>query len=363
MPSTLALGFATKCPPWHLVSPLFPDKIGGRPAWLALKQLPQPCDLACPTCSNPMAFVLQLYSPVDGREDCFHRVLFLFMCLNGGCHCKDKKPPFAVFRSQLPRCNAYYSFEPPENEEPSLDEVMSLITERKLPCAELFTSVCPVCGCKADKLCSKCRVVHYCSKSHQVLHWKEHKKTCAPGLNELSGPSFTENKYLLPEYRLISRTVDDSHDESGSSDSEEEPIPCEGVEEGDGEDAVLESLAKHESKEEARFRKFKELMNPDPDQVVRFGGEPFWLSEHQPPIEACEVCGAERKFEFQVTPQLLSYFALDRVGHASPDFGSLYIFTCSKSCALPRTEFRDGGGSEPCVVEYQRELVIRQMVP
>ncbi|CAL8093796.1 unnamed protein product [Calicophoron daubneyi] len=106
---------------------------------------------------------------------------------------------------------------------------MSLIIERKLPCAELFTSVCPVCGCKADKLCSKCRVVHYCSKSHQSspVAW-------IPVTPSTPSPDILTDILPLQLQRI--------------------------------EDAILESLAKHESKEEARFRKFKELMNPDPDQ-------------------------------------------------------------------------------------------------
>ncbi|CAG7817876.1 unnamed protein product [Allacma fusca] len=37
---------------------------------------------------------------------------------------------------------------------------------------------CPVCSKKADKTCSACHSVSYCSSDHQKRHWKEHKKTC-----------------------------------------------------------------------------------------------------------------------------------------------------------------------------------------
>lgn len=41
------------------------------------------------------------------------------------------------------------------------------------------TSTCPICNKAADKLCSACRTVSYCSAEHQKQHWKkEHKHNC-----------------------------------------------------------------------------------------------------------------------------------------------------------------------------------------
>lgn len=40
-------------------------------------------------------------------------------------------------------------------------------------------STCPICNKLADKLCSACRSVSYCSVEHQKQHWKkEHKNNC-----------------------------------------------------------------------------------------------------------------------------------------------------------------------------------------
>ncbi|CAH8871173.1 unnamed protein product [Trichobilharzia szidati] len=267
MPSNLALGFAVSGTPWHLISHLFPDKIGGRPAWLALSHLPSPSELACPVCSNPMCFVLQLYSPLSEKADCFHRMLFLFMCRKGECHHEADQTPFFVFRSQLPRKNCYYSFEPPENEYPNFETVKSLMESNCLPCAAKYCSLCPVCGCKADKMCSKCKNTFYCSKVHQVLDWKRHKSECGTN-QEAIKLSFEENSFLLPEYRLCSEPADDDNDsddsddqeESGSEISESEPT-------NDDETKALEAIAKKETKEETRFRKFKESMKSAPDQV------------------------------------------------------------------------------------------------
>ncbi|CAH8430442.1 unnamed protein product [Dicrocoelium dendriticum] len=367
MRTGLALGFVSESPPWHLISPLFPDKVGGRPAWLALKHLPSPNQLQCPYCKLPMVFVLQVYSTIDDRPDCFHRFLYLFMCRNGPCHDPNNiRAPFIVFRSQLSRSNPYYSYEPMETETPSLDLFQSWLQTGNLACAERFNSLCPICGCKGDKSCSQCKRIKYCSKSHQVIHWKEsHKALCgAPQDTFPVGPSFDLNSFLLPEFKLCSepaeRSVEHS-DESCSSDS-----AAYETSQDDEEFQALEALARHETDEEARFRKFRDIMSPEPDQVLRLqrGGEPIWLTATPPSVPDCDACGEKRIFEFQVTPQLLQYLKLDKLGEASPDFGSLYIFTCSTSCTLPRTvgtSLSDGPNAEE-VIEYQPEVVIRQLV-
>lgn len=130
MNSELAIGFATEDCSWHLLSHLFPDKIGGRPAWLALKYLPEPSALKCSICSESMVFVLQvseidfyilkkIYSPISSRDDCFHRFIYLFMCRKGDCHINKEHLPFAVFRSQLSRKNDYYRY---------IDTVFTIVT-------------------------------------------------------------------------------------------------------------------------------------------------------------------------------------------------------------------------------------------
>ncbi|GAA51361.1 pre-rRNA-processing protein TSR4 [Clonorchis sinensis] len=368
MTSGLALGFVSSASPWQLTSNLFPDKIGGRPSWLALQHLPSPSQLACPICASPMPFLLQVYSTIDERTDCFHRSLFLFMCRNGPCHKQTGiSVPFAVFRSQLGRQNPYYSFQPPETEYPSLDTVQALIKAGSFPCAERYNYICPICGCKADKLCSRCKRIKYCSKHHQMMHWKSyHKIDCSSEAPEAKRePRFDANDFLLPEFRVCSEPADESAAvEQDSEDSESDVLS----DQGDEEFKELESVAKRETKAEARFRKFKDLMSSEPDQVIRLerGGTPFWLSETPPDIPNCEACGAKRVFEFQVTPQILNYLKLDRLGEASPDFGSLYVFTCSESCPLPRIQLASAeevceSASTSVTVEYQSEVVVCQM--
>lgn len=162
------LGFCEKTDAWRLQSHFFPSKVGGKPAWLALKPLPKPDDLKCSICGDPCVFLLQIYSPVDGRDHCFHRILFVFICKKPSCCQRNSSSNFVVVRSQLPKVNEFYGTQPPDEE----------CSDWK-PNAERFSSLCFVCGCAAPYGCSKCHNVHYCSRAHQSWHWKHgHKQSC-----------------------------------------------------------------------------------------------------------------------------------------------------------------------------------------
>lgn len=54
----------------------------------------------------------------------------------------------------------------------------------------------------------------------------------------------------------------------------------------------------------------------------------------------------------QITPQLLSYLKLDKVGEASPDFATVYVFTCENSCPLAFS-----GSQDNTMETYAEEFV------
>ena len=63
------LGFVEKqMEKWRLESRHFPSKVGGKPAWLELKNLPPTEDLLCKNCIKPMIFLAQVYAPDDDDE-------------------------------------------------------------------------------------------------------------------------------------------------------------------------------------------------------------------------------------------------------------------------------------------------------
>lgn len=80
------LGFAEETDEFLLKNVFFPSKLGGKPAWLELKNLPEQHEVACELCNEPCAFLCQVYSPSDlDPEKGFHRAIYLFICKNGKC--------------------------------------------------------------------------------------------------------------------------------------------------------------------------------------------------------------------------------------------------------------------------------------
>ena len=95
-------------------------------------------------------------------------------------------------------------------------------------------------------------------------------------------------------------------------------------------------LAKLENKDvDEVFAEFRERIDREPEQIVRYqqGGTPLWVSKDCVPtdIPPCAVCGAERRFEFQVLPQMINYLGVETTVD-SIDFGTLCVYTCSRNC-------------------------------
>lgn len=93
----------------NLTSSHFPSKVGGKPAWLELKQLPGPEQLACNICKRPMVLLIQLYAPMRKRHYSYHRTVFVFMCRDRSCHQRGGRHAYKVLRSQLPQKNEFYT--------------------------------------------------------------------------------------------------------------------------------------------------------------------------------------------------------------------------------------------------------------
>lgn len=315
---------------WELESRHFPAKIGGKPAWLNLKHLPQPSQLECQYCAKPSSFLLQVYCPDDEATHAFHRTLFVFICTNSSCWTEGKAAPILVFRSQLPRQNSFYPMEAPMDGAGWRPDIH----------ASAHTTLCPVCGCLATKLCGRCRGVSYCSEAHQRLDWKGgHKALCREGY-KWDGRSVvpSASKVLLPE-GIIEREAEPAED--GREPDEEVPdyshlISNEGGEMS-AEDLDKFTAAESDTQDPA-MDKFRERVRRAPDQVMRYErrGKPLLCNKQQmknPPN--CSRCGSVRTFEMQIMPQILSELKLGMdLVDAGLDWGSIYVFTCDRSCAV-----------------------------
>lgn len=312
--SNVDVGFAEECEPWQVESTQFPSKIGGKPAWLNLQNLPDPSELECQSCQKPMIFLCQVYAPYEEDPDNFHRTLFVFICRNSKCSVPNDNKNVVVFRSNLRRDNSFYPYDPPDNSSPLVVNISS------------WAPLCDVCGCSGPKRCSKCKKSAYCSREHQVYDWKNgHKNNCEK-LNGLT-------KILFDQYEMV---VEPEEIEENVVSEEKEMEEYKKLEE-EGRTGTLNDISETELDahtaiiEDKIFMAFKKRISNNKEQVLRYerNGKPLWIASEPRPetIPNCESCNSERQFEFQIMPQMLSILKETTI-----DWGVLVVYSCKNSC-------------------------------
>ncbi|XP_063698515.1 programmed cell death protein 2 [Culicoides brevitarsis] len=324
--TAIDLGFVEDCEPWLLTNKFFPSKVGGKPAWLDLKNIPKPKDLECPRCKEPMVFLCQLYASSD-KEHCFHRTVYVFICRNGACYQPNDASTVRVFRNQLPLKNDFYSETPPDENEES-------------EAVESPVKLCRICGCSAFACCSKCKKEFYCNVSHQKADWKaRHRQECMEGKKVEN----FQNEILFPEFELVieSEILEEKKKETPEEAearrlAEYENLVKNGQVQtmGDVPAAEMEKYV-GETEEDKVFAAFRERISQNKEQVVRYdrGGKPLWITGDlqlaPEDVPKCENCNETRDFEFQIMPQLLNNLKREEL-----DWGVIAVFTCSKDCDI-----------------------------
>ncbi|XP_043590851.1 programmed cell death protein 2 [Bombus pyrosoma] len=333
---TLDLGFVEKCESWKLESKFFPSKVGGKPAWLDLKNIPGEKILQCEYCKEPCIFLCQIYAPYEDSEDAFHRTIFVFMCRNVECSKLNKNGNLKAFRSQLPRLNEFYPSEPPIEQSDWRTDIS----------VNKWVKTCYICGILAPSHCSKCKTVNYCCRTHQIYDWKHgHKEICGSNKKIIRKPEILLTEYEIVIEREDKKDTDDSikeEEEEEEEEGEEEEIKKYEtmVQKGEAgifqnEDMPNELLNMVNEKEDKLFSTFLSTVDKYPHQILRYdrGGNILYISEESKinDIPRCSECNGERQFEFQIMPQLLNFLDLGNPLKCI-DWGILAVFTCIKSC-------------------------------
>ncbi|XP_050419695.1 programmed cell death protein 2 [Adelges cooleyi] len=309
---------------FKLTSRFFPSKVGGMPAWLDFKHIPDATEMTCSKCNVPLVFLCQLYAPIDEPEfrgSCFHRTLFVFFCYD----CRNDRT-FLVLRSQLRVQNEYYSDVPAEPSDPDKTPDMWGV------------KLCKVCGCKALEDYENI----YCSLYHKNVDDRS---------------SSDNNLVVLPEY-IINEEADDDEYPDGSSASEDEEsnddensevvIPKGSLQDVDNLDEALLEMAYGGDQDDEYFEKFKTTIASVPEQIIRYDrlGKPLWVCAKSIPatndIPPCSYCGKQRQFEFQIMPQVLYYLKLPEItNEESFNFGVLAVYTCPDSCSVGSKQYKE----------------------
>jgi pre-rRNA-processing protein TSR4 len=303
-------------------SPNFEDwdggQVGGCPSFLDPEHVPD-----APRCSHcegtTMQFVCQLYAPVDEFEDrAFHRSFYVFACRK--CQSDDDHDDntahtsFRVYRCQLPQDNPYYPSDPSSQENLSA-------WKQHLPDSH-GVHLCQICGMRGQYKCPL-QQLYFCGRDHQ----KEYKRHVFDKLKNGEAPSD-----CLPSVFPIAELLVESEilpEISLNNDPERETL-FQGNDDGDDSDAELEQedlnrmTGKKDTVEHDSFtHTFMERIKAQPDQVLRYArwragdndldeandARVLWIrKDHRPTtIPDCPYCGAPRRFEFQLMPQMLDH--------------------------------------------------------
>lgn len=282
--------------PERILRHRFPSKVGGRPAWLDPVHIPT-STLLCPTTQHTLHFLLQLYAPIEDAPHAFHRAVYVFISPQGA---QLHKPGHVVaLRTQLPRHNHFYPPDPPTQPHPP-------------PLAPALHNA----ALQSDPW--------------QAVHYERGGVYEPPPV-----PAPTKVLHMLPEHTLDVReeTLEDDEPQQQAAVHDHD------VRDEEEDSAAMESVEAALTPEQRHFAEFATRVAPDPDQVVRYcfqpGASPLTPHLHPAPpssVPPCE-CGAPRRFEFQIMPQLISVLGMDAADPDAPDFGTIAVYSCEASCA------------------------------
>ena len=386
------IGVPVKCQgePGALLRNQFASKLGGKPAWLDPAQLPvEAIELRCKASGERLKFLLQLYAPVNEDPRAFHRALYLFISPKGSK--LAERGAVRAFRSQLPRQNAFYPYEPPEpHERPMpLSAASARLAARRCPS---YADEGGALERSALKKAGKAALADYpptCypeyelvvepepSASEQAAHDPQVSRMLAEYQEKLKQATDKAAKkeaaaLAAAELKAKAKELADAKKQgtaAAADDGVEAPKgeSTEGGKEG-GKGGGKEGDAVSDDEEEndlsafpgrnpemEDFNKFTLRVSRVPNQVVRYTfaeeSSPLWTSRNRQPtpqdIPLCERCGAARRFEFQVMPQCINLLNVDSSDDDAPDWATIAVYTCSRSCAPLPPLPKNGGLEDP----------------
>ena len=301
-PSTVQLGFSEPLRDYPIghASPAWCDwdggQIGGRPSWLNPHHIPN-APLNCENCATDLRFICQLYAPADHVAPmAFHRSFYVFAC--PACPAQGSpEGSVRVLRTQLEEENDYF---PPTEDFPTEGWINHLPSTHNV-------EICQVCGQRGKGKCPL-QGVSFCTRNHQ----KEYKKYV---FQKGKGDTFLPSVYSTSEL-----VVDEEPEPNDGKEEEREALmpsdendPDLDLEQDDLDDAAGK---KHKTSQDPVTTDFCTRVKRAQDQCLRYypqwGEEVLWILSNPIPatIPACQYCGADRKCEFQIMPQML-YHLLD----------------------------------------------------
>lgn len=324
----------------------FPSKVGGTPAWLDPSVNPKQMVELNET-KRRMDFLLQIYAANDVEDElntnAFHRTIYVFTSIDG-----DKvfeKGKVRAVRSQLARVNEFYGTTPaPRRGVRESDDlrVEEMIREFEMKKRAIETEV---------------KMTLSGGNGSESKEEEEEMKTKTKNENENT---------VYPEFEIVVEPESDA-DEASCSSMDSEGVVADTNDDDDkktsnantnkkkmfqsiGDEAITETDLKEIASgvidgDAQRLATFSVKLAKFPDQVLRYcpaqNAKAMWPSKSLAPddrnIPDCPRCRGKRRFEFQILPTIVSFIVPKEsveLNDSSLDFGSIAVYTCSKSCAL-----------------------------
>ena len=307
------LGFAETPRKGDLDLKNFPSKIGGLPVWLL--PLSNNIDESFFTCScgENLSFLLQLYCPLEDKNNCFHRMIYVFFCQK----CWKKQDLVKVLRMNLPEESTYYDGEEILNyKKIAEDETIKRVNEKlkNLILEEFYITTAP-----EQKEASKLYLDFYNNAEEKSV---------------ASNDSINKGNFEEEEIVINNIQEEKEYDNMVKNYLKENPgANIEKVEaESDDEkenDKIIDS-----TNQDIIMNLFTKVINYDKKQVVRFYRNnfyPLWFTQEKmitTKNTKCTNCGGNVEFEFQIMP----YLFLIQPKIAFNDIGTIVIYTCRKCC-------------------------------
>ncbi|CAL6285385.1 unnamed protein product [Bathycoccus prasinos] len=323
----------------------FPSKVGGKPEWLDPSVNPKHMVEANET-KREMDFLLQIYAANDVEDDlnvnAFHRTIYVFTSIDG-----DKvfeKGKVRAVRSQLARVNEFYGTTPaPRRGVRESDDlrVEEMIREFEMKKIAIETKVkMTLSGGNGGGERSE--------EEDQMKTKTKNENTVYPEFEIVVEPESDADEAScssMDSEGVVADTNDDDNKKTSNANTNKKKMF-----QSIGDEAITETDLKEIASgvidsDAQRLATFSVKLAKFPDQVLRYcpaqNAKAMWPSKSLAPddrnIPDCPRCRGKRRFEFQILPTIVSFIVPKEsveLNDSSLDFGSIAVYTCSKSCAL-----------------------------
>ena len=310
------LGFAEEPKKGDFDLKNFPSKIGGLPVWLLpLSNNISETFFIC-SCGENLSFLLQLYCPLEDKDNSFHRMIYVFFCQK----CWKKKDLVKVLRLNLPEKSSIYDGEEILNINKIInDETIKKVNEilKKFILEEFFISTAP-----ERKEASKLYLDFYSNAEEKSINSSD-------GSN-----NNIQDKDMEEEIIFNNVKEEKEYDNMVQNYLKENPgVNIEKIEEESDDEKENDKII-DSSNSDIILSLFTKVTNYDKKQIIRYYRNnfyPLWFTQEKilsTKKTKCRNCGNDIVFEFQIMP----YLFIKEPQIAFNDIGTIVIYTCKKCC-------------------------------